>query len=224
MTRITPEVVPPGETAEAPAQLTAKQRQALATRTRLLAAAFEEFQQHGLAGARVDRIAERAGANKRLIYVYFVDKETLFDTVLEQHLEALIDGVPFAVEDLPTYAADLFDYLEQRPELLRLFTWRTLERGADAASSAPELASYHDKVHAIDAAQRAGAVAGGVPAAHVLAQILALAQFWALAAPALQAVEAVGVARRQLAGRRRRSVYEATLRLTRPAAPRGAGQ
>ncbi|GAB3603482.1 hypothetical protein GCM10027586_06590 [Kineococcus gypseus] len=202
-----------------PAELTGKQRQARATRARLLSAAFEEFQQHGLAGARVDRIAERAGSNKRLIYVYFVDKETLFDTVLEQHLEALIDGVPFTVEDLPTYAADLFDYLDQRPELLRLFTWRTLERGVESASSEPELASYRDKVHAIDAAQRAGALATGMPAAHVLAAILALVQYWALASPALHAVEDVGVARGQLAGRRRRSVYEATLRLTRPAAP-----
>ncbi|MCU1609211.1 MAG: TetR family transcriptional regulator, partial [Pseudonocardiales bacterium] len=39
-------------------------------RARLLDAAFAEFAQHGLAGARVDRIAEAAQANKGLIYVY----------------------------------------------------------------------------------------------------------------------------------------------------------
>ncbi|MBA4267274.1 MAG: TetR family transcriptional regulator [Comamonadaceae bacterium] len=50
----------------------------------ILLAARDEFAEHGLGGARVDRIAERAGLNKRLIYYYFADKETLFQAVLEQ--------------------------------------------------------------------------------------------------------------------------------------------
>jgi AcrR family transcriptional regulator len=49
-------------------------RDAEATKARLLAAGTEEFAAHGFAGARIDRIAERAGANKRLIYMYFADK------------------------------------------------------------------------------------------------------------------------------------------------------
>ena len=50
----------------------------------ILNAARNEFAEHGMGGARVDRIAERAGLNKRLIYYYFDDKEKLFQTVLEQ--------------------------------------------------------------------------------------------------------------------------------------------
>jgi len=34
-------------------------------------------------GARVDRIAQRAGANKRMLYYYFGDKESLFLVALE---------------------------------------------------------------------------------------------------------------------------------------------
>src|SRR5204862_4108600 len=49
----------------------------------ILAAARDEFAEHGLGGARMDRIAERAGLNKRLIYYYFEDKEQLFRAVLE---------------------------------------------------------------------------------------------------------------------------------------------
>src|ERR1700710_1354647 len=49
----------------------------------ILAAARDEFAEHGLAGARVDRIAERAGLNKRLIYYYFGSKDELFLAVLE---------------------------------------------------------------------------------------------------------------------------------------------
>jgi AcrR family transcriptional regulator len=50
----------------------------------ILNAARDEFSEHGLGGARMDRIAERAGLNKRLIYYYFEDKEKLFQAVLEQ--------------------------------------------------------------------------------------------------------------------------------------------
>ncbi len=49
----------------------------------ILAAARDEFAQAGLGGARVDRIAERAQLNKRLIYYYFGSKDGLFLAVLE---------------------------------------------------------------------------------------------------------------------------------------------
>jgi AcrR family transcriptional regulator len=49
----------------------------------ILASARDEFAQHGLTGARMDSIAERAGLNKRLIYYYFGSKDDLFLAVLE---------------------------------------------------------------------------------------------------------------------------------------------
>jgi AcrR family transcriptional regulator len=53
------------------------------TRQKILGAATAEFARHGLGGARVDRIAERAGANKRMLYYYFGSKENLFLAALE---------------------------------------------------------------------------------------------------------------------------------------------
>jgi AcrR family transcriptional regulator len=50
----------------------------------ILAAARDEFSRYGLAGARVDRIAENAQLNKRLIYYYFTSKDDLFLAVLER--------------------------------------------------------------------------------------------------------------------------------------------
>ena len=44
------------------------QRDPEGMRLRILEAAKEEFAAHGLAGARVDRIAAKAGANKRMLY------------------------------------------------------------------------------------------------------------------------------------------------------------
>ena len=64
----------------------AKERQRDADRSQgaIFSAARDVFAEHGLGGARMDRIAERAGLNKRLIYYYFEDKEKLFQAVLEQ--------------------------------------------------------------------------------------------------------------------------------------------
>ena len=50
----------------------------------ILASARDEFAQRGLAGARMDSIAARAGLNKRLIYYYFGSKDDLFLAVLER--------------------------------------------------------------------------------------------------------------------------------------------
>jgi AcrR family transcriptional regulator len=55
----------------------------------ILDAALAEFAEHGLGGARMDRIAERAGVNKRLIYYYFESKESLFLAVLERAYEGI---------------------------------------------------------------------------------------------------------------------------------------
>ena len=54
------------------------------TRSRILAAATQDFARHGLGGARVDRIAARAGANKRMLYYYFGSKDDLFLAALEE--------------------------------------------------------------------------------------------------------------------------------------------
>lgn len=55
-----------------------------ATRRHILEAALAEFAEKGLAGARVDEIAARADANKRMIYAYYGSKEDLWLAVLEQ--------------------------------------------------------------------------------------------------------------------------------------------
>jgi AcrR family transcriptional regulator len=61
-------------------------RNAEASKERILEAAFAEFAAYGVAGARVDRVAETAGCNKNLIYIYFQDKDSLFKTVLMRQL------------------------------------------------------------------------------------------------------------------------------------------
>ena len=57
-------------------------RNSVMTKASILAAGRLEFAERGFEGARVDAIAERAGANKRLLYHYFGNKEDLYRAVL----------------------------------------------------------------------------------------------------------------------------------------------
>ncbi|MEU8756754.1 TetR/AcrR family transcriptional regulator [Streptomyces chartreusis] len=98
-----------------------------ATKARLLDAAYDEFVRVGLAGARVDRIAKAASANKQAIYLYFGSKEDLFDAVMADRLRVLADVAPITADDLPGYAGALFDALVADPGLQRLSQWRALE-------------------------------------------------------------------------------------------------
>ncbi|MBI3706813.1 MAG: TetR family transcriptional regulator [Proteobacteria bacterium] len=54
------------------------------TRGAILSTAAAEFARHGFGGGRVDRIARRARANKRMIYHYFGNKDGLYLAVLER--------------------------------------------------------------------------------------------------------------------------------------------
>ena len=58
-------------------------------RLRILEAAKQEFAAHGLAGARVDRIAANAGANKRMLYYHVGKKDDLYLAVLEGAYEKI---------------------------------------------------------------------------------------------------------------------------------------
>ena len=52
------------------------------TRAKILKASLREFAHFGLAGARVDVIAQRAGVNKQVLYYHFGSKEGLFRATL----------------------------------------------------------------------------------------------------------------------------------------------
>src|SRR3982751_6572515 len=90
-------------------------RDAAATKELLLRAATEEFAEYGLAGARIDRIADRAGVNKRLIYVYFGAKAALFAAVVADEAQAVVKAVPLEDGALTQSAASRFDYVLANP-------------------------------------------------------------------------------------------------------------
>jgi AcrR family transcriptional regulator len=159
-------------------------RDAEATKRLLLKAAIAEFAEYGLAGARIDRIAERAGANKRLIYVYFGDKDRLFDAVTDDQSRVITEAVPLTDGDLVAFAANRFDYVLANPEARRIAIWRAFER---ASPTEDEVASYRERLQSVEEAQRAGRVRADIPAADLFAFVMRMTEGWLSAPPGLRA-------------------------------------
>lgn len=91
-----------------------------ATRARILAAAEDLFADAGFAGTRIDAVAARSGANKRMIYHYFGGKEALFEAVLQHRL----GDVPWAGDQ------------EIDAVVARLIAWEGLEWPEPVAAAA----------------------------------------------------------------------------------------
>lgn len=191
-------------------------RNAQATQELLLAAAATEFAEHGLAGARIDRIAERAGANKRLLYVYFGDKEQLFETVLQNEIGKLVQQTPFLDGDLVAFAAHRFDYMRAHPETARLAAWRRFERNTHWSEA--ETDSYRERVEMVAAAQREGHLDDSLPAVDLFAIVLRMTESWLDAPPALRAVCGEAVLDEKRLGEHRASLLEAVRRIVAPRA------
>lgn len=68
-----------------------KRRNAAITRQRILDAALKEFAAKGLDAARIEDIAEQAGANRRMAYYYFDSKEGLYLAALEASYLQLVE-------------------------------------------------------------------------------------------------------------------------------------
>ena len=153
------------------------ERDAAATRARILEAAAAEFGSFGIAGARVDRIAANAGANKAMLYRYFGSKDDLFDAVFSAHVVAFVDAVQFDVSDLAAYAGRLFDSYQDQARTLRLTHWYQLERPEGSPLQA--LVESNDrKLTAIADAQSAGILTTRYTAIELLTLVRGIAMSW----------------------------------------------
>jgi AcrR family transcriptional regulator len=128
------------------------------TRRRIFEAAAAEFAERGLAGARVDRIATAARANKQAIYLYYGSKEKLFAAVLRAKLEQV--SISIDADAVAESVGQMFDWYQEHPELIRLLMWEALEAGdAPGEGRRERRAAFQEKVgHLV-----AGGVAGDLP-------------------------------------------------------------
>ena len=166
-----------------------RQRDADRSQLTILAAARDEFAEFGLGGARMDRIAERAGVNKRLIYYYFADKESLFEAVLEQaYLDIREEERQLRLLDLPPAEAVrklvefTWNYYLAHPEFLTLLNSANLHKARHLAQSqrARELNSPLIEMlgEILERGRREGTFRGGVDPVQLYVSIAALSYFY----------------------------------------------
>jgi AcrR family transcriptional regulator len=124
----------------------------------ILAAALEEFAASGFAATRLDDVARRAGVAKGTIYLYFRDKEALFQELVRTMLSPVVDSIETArVTDLSARAiaemiADLFVreiFGTRRKDVIRLIITE--------GGRFPKLAEfyYHEVIKRVTVALRA---------------------------------------------------------------------
>ncbi|HEU5032388.1 MAG TPA: TetR/AcrR family transcriptional regulator [Spirillospora sp.] len=130
-----------------------------ATRRRIFDAALAEFTVHGLAGARIDRIARTAQANKQAIYLYFGGKEKLFGEVVRRKVDEVCRGEKVAPVHFAEAVGLLFDWYQQNPEQIRLLLWEALETCGEVQGESERRASYRERVREF----RAAGVGAGLP-------------------------------------------------------------
>ncbi|MFB7334924.1 TetR/AcrR family transcriptional regulator [Streptomyces adustus] len=183
-----------------------------ATKARIFEAAVAEFARYGIAGARIDRIAADAKANKQLIYAYFGNKAELFSQVLGKCMLDLAVAVPVDADDIEGWLDRLMDYHAAHPELLRLLFWEGLEYGTTELPDETERQEhYARKVAALQDGQDRGVVSDAIPARDLLFLLVALAN-WATVVPQMSRV-LVGPGETDR-DRLRESIKEAGRRLT----------
>lgn len=170
-------------------------RDAEATRARILTAAVGEFAEHGLAGARVDRIAVQAESNVRMIYAYFGSKSSLFDAALETALRKLAQDAPPNPDDLPAWAGEVFDHHQRHPDILRLSMWATLERPSALAEPGDVYTTKVDEVRAVTPEP--------LTPVDLLIFIYAIAQAWQLSPTGLTGMEGANDDPHRVAAHRR---------------------
>jgi AcrR family transcriptional regulator len=108
----------------------------------IIEVATREFSQKGLAGARIDVIAEAMRTSKRMIYYYFGSKEGLYIRVLEEayrrirEIESGLHLDDLAPEDaLRRLVGFTVDYQLANPDFIRLVMTENIHRGEFLAQS-----------------------------------------------------------------------------------------
>jgi len=159
------------------------------TRARILEAAKAEFAKYGLGGARVDRIAAQAEANKRMLYYYFGNKDDLFLAVLEDayaHIREAEKALRLAELDPPEAIRRLvsftWEYYLEYPEFMNLLNSANLHQAKHIQASPSVKKMRNPFIHMIgnilDNGVKEGVFKPGVDPVQLYISIAGLSYFY----------------------------------------------
>ncbi len=169
-------------------------------RGEILAAARAEFAQHGLAGARIDRIARNAQASKERLYAHFGDKAALFREVVAEDSAEFFRVIDRRRDNIPEFVGEVFDLARNHPEHVRMITWARLEGFALDEPQADGQPLLTETVKAVRAAQAAGQVDPWWEPADLIVLLLGMALAWANSPDPFSATADATVIARRRAG------------------------
>jgi len=208
-------------------------RDAERTRRAILKAATAEFAETGLAGARVDKIAEVSGVNKRMLYYYFNNKDDLYLAALEEAYIAMRTSERNLKFDDPEPLAAIrkliefkFDYFVENPAMIWLLNGENM-LGAHHLKRSRRLKDMHISLvrtinTILDAGVAAGTIRPNVDPLQLYISISAVSYFFFSNGPTLST--AFGKDMRSAAARsaRRAHVVDVILGYLRPLPPTGS--
>jgi AcrR family transcriptional regulator len=190
------------------------------SRAAILAAAAQEFAEHGIAGARTDTIAQEARVNKALLYYYFKDKETLYGAVLDDAFSGLKKTVFQVLDsDLPprekilAYAGAYFDFIASNQLYPRLMQ-REMMRAREGQSPHIEkvIKNYIQPIFLrVSEVLRQGIAEGqfrAINPAHFVQSVVAMIVFYFSSAPMMQKIVGFNPLAPERVAERRASVLD----------------
>ena len=148
------------------------------TRDRILSAALKEFSAKGYAGARVDAIARRAKANKRMLYHYFGKKDAVFREVVRRTIGRRVDVIRSTPDD-PVESLPYWQEIMCRDlDWVRLTQWEALSAGERPVVAERERrAAFAHGLEKIRHGQRLGYLSRALDPAQLLLSMIALTTF-----------------------------------------------
>ena len=204
-----------------------KRRDPVATRNKLLTAARHEFARSGLAGARVDEIAERAGVNKQLVYHYFGDKDALYLAVLEWVYEEIraqerllnLEGLP-PERAIKKLIESSFDHLAAHPDFIVLLNDEN-RGGARHVRGSRKLEAMHSPLVSMVSkiladGVRTGTFRKGINPVHLYISIAGLSYFFFSNTPTLSAIFGTDFGSPAARRARRKHVVDLVMQSLRP--------
>jgi TetR/AcrR family transcriptional regulator len=204
-----------------------QRRDPVATRKKLLTAARREFAENGLAGARVDEIAARAGVNKQLVYHYFGDKDALYLAVLEwvyeeiraQERELNLEGLP-PEQAIKKLIEASFDHLDAHPDFVVLLNDEN-RGGARHVRGSSKLEAMHSPLVSmvstiLSQGIRSGNFRKGVNPVHLYISIAGLSYFFFSNTPTLSAIFGKDLSSAAEKRARRKHVVDLVMQSLRP--------
>ncbi|WP_206243443.1 TetR family transcriptional regulator [Novosphingobium terrae] len=180
---MTAHTIPPSSTSSSPSDREA------AARERILTAALQEFAEHGWGGARVDRIAERADINKRMLYAYVGNKQALWVAVLERVYERMRQGehllhleAASPVDGMRMLIRFNFRFHQDHPEFLSMLNEENRQKAENLKNSRNVTEIYNPLIVAIkdllDRGRQCGDFRGNVSPIQLYISIASLSYFY----------------------------------------------